>query len=266
MRRTTKRHDARLLHIGMRLVLRDKPKRLLTRIFGQQWRVPLLRYSAFGPLVSVLEGETVVLGGCYRYDTISRFSDVVGPKGRVVAIEANERNVDKLRSRIAADARLKNAGNIVLIAKGIWNEKGKKTFIANKGDDAALDKIESRELRDFSYHKVDHAERIEVEVDTLDNILNEAGVENVDFVLLTINDAELLALDGVDRLLLNNPNVRFLVHSQSPYPGQLVKKKLAAKGYTFRASPIAGSQLERIYAFRAGRSETSRPAVHEAAM
>lgn len=242
--------EARLLHAGMKLVLGNPPKRLLTKTFGPKWRVPLLRFSAFGPLVSVLEGETVVLGGCHRYDTIRTFHDAVGPNGRVIAIEANGRNVERLRHRIALDPELSNASNISVIAKGIWNEKGKMTFVANDGEYAGLDKIESTQLREFPFHKVEQAKRIEIEVDSLDNILRDAGVERVDFVLLTINDAELLALDGVDDLIRNNPDVRFLVHSQSPYPGEFVKKKLVDKGYKISARPIGRSKLEKIYAFR----------------
>lgn len=249
-----KQHNGRLLRIGMKLVLRDRPKRWLGMMLGQKWRAPLLRFSAFGPPVSVLEGETVVLGGCYRFDTLRRFYQVVGPKGRIVAIEANQRNVEKLRQQMALDPELRNAANILLIGKGIWNEKGTMTFIANDGEDAALDKIYSRQLREFSYHKVDRVERIEIEVDSLDNLLDEVGVQRVDFVLLTINDAELLALDGVDRLLRDNPDVRFFVHSQSPYPGELVKSKLVEKGFEVRAYPIEGSKLEKIYAYKERRS------------
>lgn len=245
----------------MTYVLRNRPKRLLTRMFGQRWRAPLLRFSAFGPRVSVLEGETVVLGGCYRYETLRSFYDVVGPNGRIVAIEANGRYVEKLRERMAADPVMREAKNVFLVAKGIWNERGRMTFIANEGDDAALDKIDSRRLRDFSYHKVERVERFEIEVDSLDNILDDVGVDTVDFVLLTINDAELLALDGVDRLIRRNPDVRFLVHSQSPYPGDLVKRKLVDKGYAIRSCPIAGSKLEKIYAYRASDSRERGDAV-----
>lgn len=254
-----KRNNA-LVRLSLQVLLRDPMKRGLTALFGPGWRAPLLRFSAFGPLVSVLEGETVVLGGCHRYDTLRSFYDAVGPEGRIVAIEANERNVEKLRERVAADRGMR-AENVTLVAKGIWNEKRRLTFIANDGGHPGLDKIESPRLRDFSYDKVERVQRFEIEVDTLDNILDELGVDKVDFVLLTINDAELLALDGVDRLIRRNPNVRFLVHSQSPYPGEVVKKKLAEMGYTARSCPIGGSQLEKIYAYRGRGSYAGTPAV-----
>jgi hypothetical protein len=127
------------------------------------------------------------------------------------------------------------------------------TFVANAAaDNPALDKLEDAKLREFSYSKVDATKRVEIDVDSLDNILSDLKVDKVDYVVLTINDAELLALDGVDGLIRSNPNVRFFVNSHCPYPCEEVKKKLAAKGYRVVASMIRGSNLEKIYAFRNG--------------
>ena len=243
-----------LLRAGMGLLLRDPPKRFLTKVFGQSWRAPLLRFSRFSPVIAALKNETVVLGGCHRFDTIRNFHDVVGPKGHIVAIEANEGNVERLRGEIARDPALSKASNITLVARGIWDKKGTATFIANTGDYPGLDKIASEKIRDFSYAKVDGTKRIEIEVDSLDGILNAIGVKKVDYVVLTINDAELLALDGIDQLLRDNPNVRFLVYSHCPQPCQQVKNKLIAKGYTIYASRVPGSALDRIYAYRQTRA------------
>ncbi len=241
---------ATLLRTGMRLLLRDQPKRFLTKAFGEGWRVPLLRFSRFGPLISSLRGDTVVLGGCYQLDTIRQFLEVVGPHGRIVAIEANGEIVERLERDIAADPQLRHATNITLVAKGIWDKKGTATFIANADDYPALDKIASDKVREFSYSKVETTRQIEIEVDSLDNILSDVGVKKVDYVALTINDAELLALDGVDQLIRDNPNVRFFMNSHCPYPCSEVKQKLIDKGYKVFASPIPDSGLDKIYAFR----------------
>jgi FkbM family methyltransferase len=240
------------MRAGANAVLRDPVKRLLTSAFGHGWRTPLLHASQFGAAIVASSGDTVVLGGCYLTHTIRMMYDVVGPTGRIIAIEANPANVEKVRREIAADARLSKARNVTLVSKGIWGKPDRMTFVASAGDDAALDKIADAQLRDFSYAKVAATRTFDIEVDTLDNILRDVGVKHVDLVILTINDAELVALDGIDRLLHDNPNVRFVVNSEWPYPCREVKQKIIDKGYRVFASRIGRSTLERIYAFRAG--------------
>jgi FkbM family methyltransferase len=180
--------------------------------------------------------------------------DVVGPTGRIIAIEANPAMVEKVRRELAADEKLSKAANVTLVSKGIWDKPGRMTFVASTGDDAALDKIADEKLRDFSYAKVAGTRSFDIEVDSLDNILRDLGVKHVDLVILTINDAELLALDGIEQLLRDNPNVRFVVNSEDPYPCREVKQKLAAKGYRVYARRIGRSSLQRIYAFKAERN------------
>lgn len=240
-----------LIRAGTKALFPNPLKRALTRTFGDGWRTPLLRTSRYGLSITASKNDTVVLGGCYLTDTIRLMYDIVGDGGRIVAIEANPKNVEKVRREIAADEKLRKATNITLVAKGIWDKPGRMTFVASSGDDAALDKIADARLREFSYAKVPGTRRFEIEVDSLDNILRDVGVKHVDLVVFTINDAELVALDGIQQLLRDNPNLRFVVNSEFPYPGKEVKQKLIEKGYRVFARPIGHSTLERIYAFRA---------------
>jgi FkbM family methyltransferase len=239
------------MRAGAKAVLREPVKRLLTNTFGDGWRTPLLHASQFGALIVASSGDTVVLGGCYLTRTIRMMYEVVGPTGLIIAIEANPANVEKVRSEIAADAKLSRARNIMLVPKGIWGKPDRMTFVASTGDDAALDKIADAQLRDFSYAKVAGTRRFDIEVDTLDNILRDVGVKHVDLVILTINDAELVALDGMEQLLRANPNVRFVINSEWPYPSRETKQKIVEKGYRVHSCRIGRSTLERIYAFRA---------------
>lgn len=250
---------ANLMRAGAHALLRDPVKRLLTSTFGDGWRTPLLRASQFGPSIIASKGDTVVLGGCYVTNNVRLMYDVVGPSGRIVAIEANPANVEKVRRELAADEKLRNATNITLVSKGIWDKPGRMTFVASAGDDAALDKIADAQLREFSYGKVAATHSFDIEVDSLDNILRDVGVKHVDLVIFTINDAELVALDGIEQLLRDNPNVRFVLNSEFPYPGKEVKQKLIEKGYSVFGRPIGHSTLERLYAFRADGADKRRP-------
>jgi FkbM family methyltransferase len=242
------------MRAGAHALLRDPLKRLLTNTFGDGWRTPLLHASQFSAPIVASRGDAVVLGGCYVTHTIRMMYDVVGPTGRIIAIEANPAMVEKVRRELAADEKLSKAANVTLVSKGIWDKPGRMTFVASTGDDAALDKIADEKLRDFSYAKVAGTRSFDIEVDSLDNILRDLGVKHVDLVILTINDAELLALDGIEQLLRDNPNVRFVVNSEDPYPCREVKQKLAAKGYRVYARRIGRSSLQRIYAFKAERN------------
>lgn len=240
-----------LVRAGTKALLPDPLKRALTRTFGHGWRAPLFRGSKYGLSIAASKNDSVVLCGCYLTDTLRLLHDIVGPAGRVVAIEANPANVERVRREIAGDEKLRRAANITLVSKGIWDKPGKMTFVASAGDDAALDKIADTRLREFSYAKVPATRSFEIEVDSLDNILRDVGVKHVDLVIFTINDAELVALDGIEQLLNDNPDVRFVLNSEFPYPGREVKQKLVDKGYSLFARPIGRSSLERIYAFRA---------------
>src|SRR5687767_10977245 len=94
-----------LMRASAHALLRDPVKRLLTSTFGHGWRRPLLHASQFSAPIIASKGETVVLGGCYLTHTIRMMYDVVGPTGRIIAIEANPANVETVRRELAADKK-----------------------------------------------------------------------------------------------------------------------------------------------------------------
>jgi hypothetical protein len=126
--------------------------------------MPFLHVTHFGPRIGTRRGETVVLCGCHRLDTIRSYYDVIGAEGRLVAIEANPANVDRLRLEIANDATLRCAGNIDLVSKGVWDKKGTATFIRSGGDYPGFDKLASDVLRAFPVTKVESTNTIVIEI------------------------------------------------------------------------------------------------------
>ena len=168
-------------------------KRTYSALFGDRWRVPFIKHLSFGAEVGASRGDCVILCGCYIPSTVTNYYDVVGPQGRILAIEANPANAKKLQDAIQSNPSLRNAHNISVLSKGVWDKPGTATFIANEGEYAGLDKIDNEQLRDFSYHKVDKTREVTIETDSLDNILRQNDIKHVDYVVFTINDAELVA-------------------------------------------------------------------------
>jgi 3-dehydroquinate dehydratase len=59
----------------------------------------------------------------------------------------------------------------------------------------------------------------EIEVDTLDNILEELGVTRVDFIKMDIEGAEIQALEGMERTLKEN-DVRLVIAAYHEVDGK----------------------------------------------
>lgn len=236
--------------IGKRLLLRMIPRRVLTQVFGDRWRLPLVRYAS-SPLVYALAGDTVVLGGCYQLETIRSYSRVVGSEGRIIAIEANPDSVVDLREAIARDDELNRAENITVIAKGVWDKKGQTTFVTSSADGPAYDRIDDQRLNGLEAGKGAVTKQHTIEVDSIDNMLADLGATRADYIVLTLNNSELPALDGMETTIAANPQLRMYIHSVSPHPLEQVRDKLLRQGFRIRAEPVnVGSRLHRIYAFR----------------
>jgi hypothetical protein len=236
-------------------LLQALPRQTLTGLFGHRWRVPLVKYAS-SPLVYALPGETVVLGGCYKLETVRSYVRAVGPRGRIIAIEANGASVVRLKQAIASDPELREVGNVTIIGKGVWSHKGVTTFVENASYGRGYDRITEGELSVFQSDRVDATKRYTIEIDAIDNMLAEIGIRHVDYVVLTVNDSELPGLDGLARTIAENPRLRLYIHSVGPEPLNQVKQKLSAWGFRMKINPVApSSRLHRIYAF----SRTATP-------
>jgi FkbM family methyltransferase len=245
-------------------LLHALPRRALTGIFGHAWRVPLVKYAS-SPLVYALPGDTVVLGGCYKLETVRSYVHAVGPRGRVIAIEANPDSVARLRQAIAGDSELRDAGNVTIIGKGVWSHAGVTTFVENVRYGHGYDRITEGELSAFQSDRVEITDRHTIQIDAIDNMLAEIGVRHVDYVVLTVNDSELPALDGLARTIEANPALRLYIHSVGPEPLNQVERKLRASGFRLTVEPVApGSRLHRIYAFSPHRRDSQRAAADSA--
>jgi FkbM family methyltransferase len=139
-------------------------------------------------------GDCVVQVGTPKSETIRRLHKIVGKEGVVVVIEPEAANVDRQRAYIRAHS----LRNVVLVPKAAWNERGIRTLlVADRAGDHRLDVDTVVHDNDFRPYQ----SSVEVEVDTLDNILDDLGISEVAFVEVAVNGVEMQVLEGMRHAL-----------------------------------------------------------------
>lgn len=126
---------------------------------------------------------------------------IVGCRGRVVVVEPDPANVAFLRAYL----RRHRIGQVEVVEKGIWNERGQRSFTMVGARTSANVMTEA-----LSETTVRHADRQgwtkqliprEIEVDTLDHMIEERSLGPVSFINITINGCEYEAVEGMSRTL-----------------------------------------------------------------
>jgi len=134
-------------------------------------------------------GGVIVEAGAYLGHKTIRFVDmIVGLDGKVLAIEMMPENINILRRNITEN-KLENC--IDVIGCGVWNKKGETTLMGKSRQRNSLVRLDEL-TPDIT---------ITVPTDSLDNILQAWGDYVVDFLAITVNGAEIEALQGLDKTL-----------------------------------------------------------------
>lgn len=135
------------------------------------------------------KGDTVIDAGANVGIFTVKAAKTVGKQGKVVAIEPAKNNLRVLEENININC-LKN---VVIVPKGLWDKKDKrKLYLSSMPAGHSL--IYKEHLDKF----------LEIEVDTLDNLLKRIRIKKVDFIKMDIEGAEVKALKGAEQTLKNN--------------------------------------------------------------
>jgi len=138
------------------------------------------------------------------------YSKEVGDQGRIISIEPAEDNLMCLKKNI----ELNKLRNVTVIQKGLWSKKDRLRFYLTSPGSHSL-----------VTHKDSAIQITEIEVDTLDNILGELGVNRVNFIKMDIEGAEIQTLQGMEETLRNN-DVKLAIASYHKVNGQPTYKTI----------------------------------------
>lgn len=135
----------------------------------------------------VQEGDIVIdVGAAWGINTVD-FSRKVGAIGKVIAIEPDEGSVAVLKKNL----ELNRCKNVTVVKSGVWSRRDKIKFYLNESSGESSMVITNGKVTEI----------VEVEVDTLDNILEDLGMNRVTLIKMDTEGAEIEALKGMDKIL-----------------------------------------------------------------
>lgn len=152
-------------------------------------------------------GDTVLQVGAMGAGIVEWSLGIVGPKGRVVVLEPDERNFEKL----AASPLLKSE-QVILKKLAAWSKREKLmlTVSHNPADNKiAVDDV----LHDNDLVPDNYIHEQEAQADTVDNILKSLDISHIDFAEIHVNGAELEVLKGMEDTLPNACRLHLKAHA-----------------------------------------------------
>jgi FkbM family methyltransferase len=139
-------------------------------------------YAHDGQRVTVEPGDVVLdVGGCWG-DTALYFASLVGPSGKVYTFEFDPESLEILRANLALNPEL--ADRIEVVEKALWHRSGETLEIVQAGRCTSV--IEGD----------DGANTARVQTITLDDFVEQTGVDRVSFVKMDVEGAECNVLQG----------------------------------------------------------------------
>lgn len=155
------------------LIYRDQGRTIFGEIFC---------YQVYEQFFEVKKGDKVIDVGANVGIFAIKAAKKTGNKGFVIAIEPEPNNLALLYENV------KGFNNVMVVPKVAGNSKGKaKLYTANTSADHSI-------MYDHGHGYLD------VEMDTLDNIILELKLIKVDFIKIDVEGAELEVLKGAEKL------------------------------------------------------------------
>ena len=186
------------------------------------------------------KGDIVVDAGAEIGSFTIKAADIVGPKGKVIAIEPEINNLTILKKNIEANC----LENVIVVPKGLWSRRcAKKLYL---DDWPGLHSLLQDRLGSALRQKKDR-HFVEIDVDTLDNILRDLKLDHVNLIKMDIEGAEIEALKGAENTL-NTENMKLVIEAFHKVNGKPTYKSIIPKLQEMGFKTVINEKLYVVYA------------------
>lgn len=180
-------------------------------------------------------GDHAVVAGVWSARTAGRYAKAVGPRGRVLVVEASPERAAELGDE------LRSYRQVEVVSAALWGSTGSvEFFAAGHGEYAGFNRVAATGLSDDLLSMVEQPRTIEVACVSLDSLLEKLDPHMLRKVSLTINGSEIAALEGASSLYEHARDVRTGIWSEFPKFGPEAIRIL--EGYGQRTSTTFGRQ------------------------
>lgn len=145
-------------------------------------------------------GDVVVEIGAYLGYYAMHAAQKVGPSGQVLAVELVPQNFSILKMNLITNF----PKNTTAINMGVYNKKGTEEACIGPNQIASF-------RRDVISKYTSEFKNVMVETDTIDNILRENNVEDVDLMIIQTNGNEIEVLEGIKNSIARTKNIAIAV-------------------------------------------------------
>jgi FkbM family methyltransferase len=162
------------------------------------------------------EGDTVVDIGAHMGRYTIPCSKSAGMSGKVVAIEAHPYNFRILQHNL----RLNKLKNVSLLNCAVYSNRARlKLYLPDEDLGYTMHHSLMTNYLASKYSNEIERKYIEVEADTLDNLLKARGINEVNWIKIDVEGAELEVLRGAREILSTNTRISILVeiHGKDTY-------------------------------------------------
>lgn len=175
-----KAYNMRLESLGYPLEIFLPPVCVVSSMLLQQYRC-----QVGDTIIEVADGDIVIdAGGCYG-DTAFYFAGKAGSAGKVYTFEFMPENLSIFHRNMILNPDW--AGRIELVEKPLWDHSGAKLYIVGSGPG-------TRVCQDSADT---HARQIETI--SIDDLVRDRKLPNLDFIKMDIEGAELQSLKGAEQ-------------------------------------------------------------------
>lgn len=129
----------------------------------------------------ILPGEVVIDAGAFAGVLTNAFARLVGPEGRVLAVEPDALSRARILRNLALNG---DPPNVEVISEGLWDSPGEVEF------------CERGALGSSAFWQGPGGHQVLIHTTTLDSLVSSRGLSRLDFIKMNIEGAEIKALHG----------------------------------------------------------------------